>query len=393
MPKQKKLLRGMGRIFHRKRRNPRNKNRWIYSQIWWIEYYDRGRQIRKPVPETKEGQAANHAAAVKFLKKQIELSEAGKFRPIEGERLKFSDLMAMVEKDYIRNKRRSLDRAQRAIKHLDGFFDRIRALDVEENAIEQYVDYRLDIDKASNATVKYEMSIAKRAFHLAQKTLGQIPKFPVISVANVRKGFFEEDEFTEFVSKFDEDLQPALKFAYLTGWRMKSEIFSLQWPQVDFTAGEVRLEPGTTKSGDGRTFPFRFVPELEEVLKTQKERTDKFKREHYMIVPWVFHRRGKQIDDIRGAWKKAQEACPNMGKKIPHDFRRSAVRNLERAGVPRSVAMKLVGHKTEEIYRRYAIVAPQDLEDGLKRLAGYRSLLKEEKAKVVQIKPKEEVNA
>jgi len=61
--------------------------------------------------------------------------------------------------------------------------------------------------------------------------------------------------------------------------------------------------------------------------------------------------------------------------RILHDFRRTAARNLERAGVPRAVAMKLVGHKTESIYSRYAIVARQDLVDGLKRLADYRATL------------------
>jgi hypothetical protein len=54
------------------------------------------------------------------------------------------------------------------------------------------------------------------------------------------------------------------------------------------------------------------------------------------------------------AWQRAVRAAGVA--RVPHDFRRTAIRNLERDGVPRSVAMAMVGQKTEEVYRRYAIV-------------------------------------
>jgi integrase len=66
---------------------------------------------------------------------------------------------------------------------------------------------------------------------------------------------------------------------------------------------------------------------------------------------------------FRRAWLTACKGAGLSGR-IPHDFRRTAVRNLERAGVPRSTAMKMVGHKTESIYRRYAIVDEAMLKEG-----------------------------
>ncbi len=92
-------------------------------------------------------------------------------------------------------------------------------------------------------------------------------------------------------------------------------------------------------------------------------------------MPWVFHRDGRPIRSVRRAWLTA---CLKAGfaqvvsekprkvklLRIPHDFRRTAVRNLERAGVPRSTAMRMVGHKTESVYRRYAIADEVMLRDG-----------------------------
>ncbi len=109
----------------------------------------------------------------------------------------------------------------------------------------------------------------------------------------------------------------------------------------------------------------------EVLLRRQREWTSALERATGQIVPRVFHRNGKPIGEFRKAWHTAcqKAGCPG---RIPHDFRRTAVRNLERAGVPRSVAMKLTGHRTESVYRRYAIVSEADLREGVGKLAALR---------------------
>ena len=95
-------------------------------------------------------------------------------------------------------------------------------------------------------------------------------------------------------------------------------------------------------------------------------------------------RRGKQIRTYRRSWLTACRKAGVPGR-IPHDFRRTAVRNLERAGVPRSAAMAMVGHKTESIYRRYAIMDEAMLKEGAAKLAALHEVQRSAVAKVVPI--------
>ena len=91
--------------------------------------------------------------------------------------------------------------------------------------------------------------------------------------------------------------------------------------------------------------------ELQAALEAQRRYTDQVEKHTGGIISSVFQRDGKPIRDFRGAWQGACEQAGLTGM-IPHDFRRTAVRNLTRAGVDRGVAMKLVGHKTESVFRR-----------------------------------------
>ncbi len=128
------------------------------------------------------------------------------------------------------------------------------------------------------------------------------------------------------------------------------------------------------------------LPELERIVDGQRRRTTRLESEKSEIIPWVFHKDGERIRDIRKSWAKATKAAGLVGRRF-HDFRRTAVRNLERSGVPRSVAMKLVGHKTEAVYRRYAIAADKDLADGVERLASFFSAQKRHSSGTLSSEP------
>ena len=152
-----------------------------------------------------------------------------------------------------------------------------------------------------------------------------------------------------------------VQFAYVTGWRIPSEVLTLEWRQVDFEANEIRIDPGVTKGGEGRVFPM--TPDVRKLLEAQRAQMDALKK-HGIVCPYVFQRNGKPITSIIKAFKAGCRAAGYPGR-IPHDLRRSAVRNLVRSGIPESVAMKLTGHRTRSVFERYNIVSDGDLLEAL----------------------------
>ncbi|MBI2215742.1 MAG: tyrosine-type recombinase/integrase [Candidatus Rokubacteria bacterium] len=365
--------RGLGRVFQPKYRDRTTGEKKV-SAVWWVEYYHRGQKHRESSGST------NRADAVRLLKRR--LGEIGRGHPIIGrdvDRVTFDDLAAMLVNDYKANERRSLKRIGTASTHLRGVFAG-RAVDITPDRITAYVTGR-QTEGAANATINRELAALKRMLRLGERA-GKVVARPYIAMLeerNTRTGFFEPDEFRAMLRYLPDDVRPVLETAYITGWRVTSEILTRQWAHVDFAAGWLRLEPGETKNCEGRMFPL--TPELRAVLERQRERTDALQRSSGRIIPWVFHRTGQPIRHFRRSWLTA---CKRAGltvtvqrhgtsvavaTRIPHDFRRTAVRNLERASVPRSAAMKMVGHKTEAIYRRYAIADEALLRESALKLS------------------------
>jgi integrase len=234
--------------------------------------------------------------------------------------------------------------------------------------IRKYIARRLE-EKAANATINRELAALKRMYTLALQAerINRRPHIPMLQESNVRRGFFEHAEFLSLRAALADYLKPVVTFAYYTGCR-KQEILSLRWNHVDLEARTIRLDPGTTKTGEGRVIGLD--GELLEVLRTQWERRKVVEitgRSPTLLCPFVFHREGNPIGDFRESWAAACKSAMLPGK-VFHDFRRTAIRNMIRAGVPERVAMKVSGHRTRSVFDRYNIVSEDDLKEAARRV-------------------------
>jgi len=268
------------------------------------------------------------------------------------------DLEQLLLRDYAFHGRRSLRRASAALAHLRAHLDRVPS----SAAYGLSLDYALArrAEGAAQSTIRYEIALLGRALTLAVHH-GWISARPLVArptVRNTRQGFVTFGALREILLRLPQPVRDATVFAYVTGWR-RAEIFGLTWDRVDLDASTVRLAAGETKNDEGRVIPYDGHPWLRAVIRRALARAS---------GRYVFHRGGKLVRDFRGEWIRA---CRDAGVRntVFHDLRRSAVRNMERAGVPRSVAMALTGHKTESIYRRYAITNEQDLSRGIRLIA------------------------
>ena len=136
----------------------------------------------------------------------------------------------------------------------------------------------------------------------------------------------------------------------------------LRWEQIDLERGLLRLEPGTTKNNQGRFIPL--VKEVTEALWQWKQQM----LLRYPSCPWVCHFRGERLQRVpKTVWQRVCEQVGLKGKLF-HDLRRTAVRNMVRAGISERVAMTISGHKTRSVFDRYNVVSQHDLLEAKNRL-------------------------
>ena len=328
----------------------------LRGRIWHVRYSRDGVRYGETSRSRKKGDAE------RLLKlREGDIARGVPVTPKFGQ-LRFDEAAEDMFLDYrVNNKRTLADVECRVRKHLRPVFGGRRMGSITTADVQRFVARR-QAANASNGEINRELTTLKRMFSLSLQggKLLTKPHIPLLHEDNVRKGFFEHDQFEAVATHLPNELVLMLRFAYITGWRVRSEVQTLQWRQVDFEAGEVRLDPGTTKNKQGRTFPF--TDTLREVLVSQRVVADGLQQTTGTICPWVFHRDGRPIKTFVTAWRTAcvSAGCPG---KIPHDLRRTAVRNLIRAGVSEPVAMAMTGHLTRSVFDRYNIVSSRDLRN------------------------------
>jgi integrase len=291
---------------------------------------------------------------------------SGKMPGILFDRVRFDELAEDLENSYRIEGRKSMQRLQASLKKLKIFFEGMPVPNIDTSAINRYIMKR-QAEGAAPATINRELSALKRMLNLGcQATppkVALVPKIPHLRENNTRQGFFELSEFNAIRDALPEHLKGIATIGYRCGCRL-SEITSLKWAQVDLKAKVFRLEE--TKNDEPRIIPMD--SEVEAVFRTQRDR----RRELKSALPWVFlNANGKnRVKRFDKAWATACKAAGVPGRLF-HDLRRSAVRNLTRAGISEAIAMRISGHRTRSVFSRYNIVNENDLQQAVQQQAHY----------------------
>jgi integrase len=348
---------------------------FVYQRgaIWWIAYNRNGHQIRESAETTDERKAQ------KLLRQRLEEKKKPTFVGPSEKKLTLDDLAAAIKADYTRQQRRSWKTVEHCLKPIREYFKYDTLLEIGAR-IEEYQDHRLDPCKAAVATINRECAYLRRGYKLLfqakPRRISEIPEIKMLQGENVREGFLAVADFEAALPRIeDEDTRDIVQFLYNCAWR-SGEAKTLEWNKVNLNDWVITLARKNSKNKKSRTLVL--VGDLKDIIvrRLAKRLPD---------CPFVFHRAGKPIKSFAKAFKSA---CKKIGVQdvIPHDMRRSGVRNLRRAGNDEHDCMEISGHKTRAVFDRYDIIDEDDQRKALERQQEYKRQQIEQGRKIVPIR-------
>jgi integrase len=340
------------------------------GKIWWIRYSVPGEGQER----FESSKSTNKNDAIRLLnKRRKEIDD----RQVTAADASVGNLLKLYLEDQKRQNRHSYKSAEQWVRlHLEPAFGAMKAAKLETKHIESFIDQK-QAAGYENASINRYLSALRRAYTLGMEALPPLvystPKITKLEEDNVREGFLEHYQYIKLRDKLPDHQRLVLVIGYHFGMR-RGEILKLRWDQVDWDANLIRLEKKQTKGKHARVAPL--YGELRAWLEMAYAARDS---ECTYIVSW----RGKQVGDLKTAWATARERA-GVPWVLVHDLRRTAIRNMIRAGIPEKRAMLISGHKTRSVFDRYDITDERDLQGDGERLARYL----EEKAKLAEERQK-----
>jgi integrase len=327
---------------------------FLRGTVYHMQWYEAGRARQATTKETDRRKA--------LAKLNEKLKEAERKTASGGAKLLVKDLLAELLAEYARLGRRSLyDTKIRVEGKLMEHFGQLRAIDVTEADINRFIDKHRG--ELSNATINRYLAALRTSYSIAnrQNLIDSCPHIPSLREDNVRQGFVTQDQYEALRAALPDHLRAVFVVGYHTGAR-RGELLRIKIADVDFANKEIKIPGRSTKNAKPKTIPI--YGDMAAALGMQIA----WVRSQWPKCSWLFVWRGKRLLSLtQKAWRTATKAAGLPGL-IFHDLRRSAVRNMEQAGIPRSVAMAITGHKREDVYRRYDIVNDRDIQAAASKL-------------------------
>lgn len=260
----------------------------------------------------------------------------------------------------------SLPQIRNCVHHLNGFCGETRATAVNLDLFNRYVGAKR-AEGLEDSTIDRHIESLGAAFSLAVRDGRALtrPQFPKLSKpnANARQGFLSAAECAALLVAVDhDDARDFFAWFRWTGMRPK-EIRSLSWACFDRDDWTIRLAHREAKIGVGRALPL--AGPWREVVERRIAR-------RRLDCDLIFHFEGRRMPNLAKRWKRACAAAGIEGR-VMYDLRRTAARDMLRAGIPWAVVKQITGHKTDAMLTRYNIIDDADLRGAPEKMARYEA--------------------